>query len=92
MNYKSKIKNLLKHLEYSKQMEFKEILKDSFKYTGTPFNDFDEMYIGLNLCDLPPYHLDNEVIILLSKNILAYDSIPANELKRKALLEIEQKL
>jgi hypothetical protein len=92
MNYKTRLKNIDKHLSENKGIEFKEILKPEYKYTGKPFNNFDEMYIGLNLCDLPPYHLDNEVMILLEKNILAYDSIPANYIKQKALKEMELRL
>jgi hypothetical protein len=90
MNFKIRLKSIEKQLSGSNGIEFLELLKPEFVYKGKPFNTLDEMFNKFNIVERPQFFSDNEIIILLEKKLLSISSLFAQEIRSKAIKEMER--
>jgi len=93
MNFKSRIKVMEKILYHNnKGFEFINLLDTDYVYKGKPFNSFDEMTERMNLVELPTYLTDNYTITLLDKGLLSHNSKEAEDLRHRALKEMQDNM
>lgn len=91
MNFKSRIKAIERKLNLNDNgFEFKRLLDPGFVYKGKPFNDPEEMYEKLNIFEIPPYFTDETKMLLIQKGLLSHTSREAEDLRMKAIKEMER--
>ena len=91
MNYLNRIKNIERNL-YKPAGNFSELFSDHFKYSGKPFQDFEEMKKFFNIIEEPPYWTTKELLAFIQKGIMSLESDIGQELLKLASEEMKEAL
>lgn len=91
MNFKSRIRSLEKKLYFQREgIEESELLNPRYKYKGTPFKSIDEMVQTLNVVELSPYYLDDQIIQFCMNGLLSHQSKEMEGIRLKILEEMKR--
>lgn len=91
MNFKCRIRSLERKFCFQLNgIEERELLNQNYKYRGTPFNSIDEMIKTLNVVELSPYYLDDQIIQFCMNGLLSHQSNEMERIRLKILEEMKR--
>lgn len=91
MNFKSRIRNIERKLYLDNEgIDENELLNPNYKFKGIPFNSISDMIEALNVVELSPYYLDDQIIQFYLNGLLSYESIEMEEIRHKTLEEMKK--
>lgn len=68
-----------------------DLLSPKYKYKGKPFNNIDEMLKALNVIEEPPFP-DEDIIRLFENKLISFESPEMQEILKKVIKEMEERM